>query len=67
MSDIDDLIVTYLSACEVEGKSTNTVWSNRTSLADFRRAGARLGLPDEVRAYTVQHVYASCTTYAAGA
>lgn len=57
MTAIDDLIRTYLTACEVEGKSPNTVWSYRTSLEDFRRTGARLQLPDEIEAYRVPHVY----------
>ena len=43
MAAIDDLIGTYLTACEVEGKSPNTVWSYRTSLADFRRVGEMIG------------------------
>lgn len=58
MTDIDETIVTYLIACQVEGKSPNTVWSYRTSLAGFRRVGAKLALPDTLEAYTVQHVYA---------
>ena len=55
---IDATIETYLTACAVEGKSPNTVWSYGASLADFRRVGAKLGLPDELEAYTVHHVYA---------
>jgi integrase/recombinase XerC len=55
---IDDLIQTYLTACEVEGKSPNTVWSYRTSLADFRRVGKRIGLPESAEAYAISHVYA---------
>jgi len=58
MTAIDDLIETYLTACEVEGKTLNTVWSYRTSLADFRRVGRRLDLPETAEGYTVQHVYA---------
>ena len=58
MPQIDDLVQTYLTACEVEGKSPNTVWSYRTSLADFRRTGRRLGLPDAIADYTVRDVYA---------
>jgi site-specific recombinase XerD len=58
MTQIDETIATYLIACAVEGKSVNTVWSYRTSLADFRRVGAKLTLPDVLEAYTVSHVYA---------
>lgn len=57
MSAIDDLITIYLTACEVEGKSPNTVWSYQTSLADFRRTGRALSLPDAIEAYRVPHVY----------
>ena len=39
MAQIDDLIDTYLSACAVEGKSPNTVFSYRASLSHFRRIG----------------------------
>ncbi len=58
MTDIDETIATYLIACAVEGKTKNTVWSYRTSLADFRRVGARLVLPDQVEAYAIRDVYA---------
>lgn len=58
MAAIDDLIGTYLVACEVEGKTPNTVWSYRTSLADFRRVGEMIGLPESAEDYTVRHVYA---------
>lgn len=58
MTAIDELISTYLTACEVEGKSPNTVWSYRTSLADFRRTGTRLPLPDAIEEYRVPQVYA---------
>lgn len=55
--DIDSLIATYLTACAVEGKSPNTLSSYRASLADFRRAGQRLGFPPAVGDYDVSHVY----------
>ncbi len=58
MANIDDLITTYLTACAVEGKSPNTIHSYRASLADFRRVGAKLGLPDEIGGYAVPDVYA---------
>ena len=57
MAQIDDTISTYLTAIEVEGKTQNTVLSYRASLEDFRRAGDRLGLPSELEAYSVEHVY----------
>jgi integrase/recombinase XerC len=57
MHSVDALIETYLAACEVEGKSPNTVWSYRTSLADFRRTGRTLGLPADAEAYAVPDVY----------
>jgi site-specific recombinase XerD len=58
MTQIDDVITTYLSATETEGKSPRTVKSYRESLADFRRVGQRLGFPDDVRVVEVAHVYA---------
>lgn len=42
MTQIDETVSTYLIACAVEANSVDTVWSYRTSLADFRRVGARL-------------------------
>ncbi len=57
MARIDDTIATYLTAIEVEGKTQNTVLSYRASLEDFRRVGRRLGFPEELAAYSVEHVY----------
>ena len=57
MAQIDDTISTYLTAIEVEGKTQNTVLSYRASLEDFRRVGDHLGLPSELEAYSVEHVY----------
>ena len=39
------------------GKTQNTVLSYRASLEDFRRVGRRLGFPQELEAYSVEHVY----------
>ncbi len=58
MAAIDELISTYLTACEVEGKTANTVTAYRATLRDFRRVGERLGLPGAVESYTVPDVYA---------
>ncbi|MEX2376096.1 MAG: tyrosine-type recombinase/integrase [Dehalococcoidia bacterium] len=57
MPNIDELIATYITACELEGKSKNTIRSYRESLRKFRERGTRLGLPDEIDAYTVPLVY----------
>ena len=57
MAAIDELISTYLTACEVEGKTANTVTAYRATLRDFRRVGERLGLPDAVESYAVTDVY----------
>ena len=57
MAQIDDTIATYLTAIDVEGKTPNTVLSYRASLEDFRRVGRRFGFPDELEAYSVEHVY----------
>ena len=57
MARTDDLITTYLTACEVEGKSPLTVASYAASLKDLRRIGAREGFPEDPRQYTVAHVY----------
>jgi hypothetical protein len=34
------------------------VWSYRTSLADFRRVGTKLALPDTLEGYEIKDVYA---------
>ena len=57
MAQIDHTVATYLTAIEVEGKTQNTVLSYRASLEHFRRVGRRLGLPDELEAYSFEHVY----------
>jgi site-specific recombinase XerD len=57
MAAIDELISTYLTACEVEGKTANTVTAYRATLRDFRRVGERLRLPDAVEGYSVPDVY----------
>ena len=57
MAQIDDTVATYLTAIEVEGKTQNTVLSYRASLEDFRRVGRRLGFPQELETYSVEHVY----------
>ena len=48
MAPIDDLITTYLTACEVEGKTPNTVasylaprWRTSAGLANSGRCRAR--------------------------
>jgi site-specific recombinase XerD len=58
MTQVDGLIETYLTACAVEGKSPNTVFSYRASLADFRRVGRSLDFPVSIGDYTVREVYA---------
>src|SRR5712692_3502830 len=57
MAQLDDRIATYLAACAVEGKSPNTILSYRASLADFRRVGAKLALPEDLAGYAVPDVY----------
>lgn len=58
MTPIDHLLHTYLTACQVEGKSPQTGASYAASLRDFRRTGRALSLPNEVGAYSISHVYA---------
>ena len=58
MAHIDEVIATYLSAIETEGKAWRTIKSYREALADFRRVGRRLGFPEAVEDYAVAHVYA---------
>jgi site-specific recombinase XerD len=58
MAQIDELIATYLSAVETEGKATRTIESYRDSLADFRRVGRKLGFPETIADFDVSHVYA---------
>ncbi len=43
MAQIDEVITTYLSAVETEGKAERTIRSYRDSLASFRTVGRRLG------------------------
>ena len=57
MAHIGGLISTYLTACEVEGKSPWTLASYAASLRDFRRVGARQGFPGDLSEHTVAHVY----------
>ncbi len=58
MPTLDDHIATYLAAIEVEGKTKNTQASYANSLADFRKVGRGLELPDLAEEYAVSHVYA---------
>ena len=58
MAQIDELIATYLSAVETEGKAARTVDSYRDSLADFLRVGRALGFPEAIADFEVAHVYA---------
>ncbi len=58
MAHIDEVIATYMSAIENEGKAWRTIKSYREALADFRRVGRRLGFPEAVEDYAVAHVYA---------
>jgi hypothetical protein len=53
MAAIGELIATYLTACEVEGKAENTVTVYRATLRDFRRVGERFGLPEEADSHAV--------------
>ena len=57
-SPIDAHIATYLKAIAVEGKTPKTIASYANSLQDLRRVGRQLDLPEDVRAYRVEHVYA---------
>ena len=57
MAELDDQIMTYLRAIEIEGKTTATQASYANSLADFRAIGNRLGLPGRAPDYRVEHVY----------
>src|SRR5690606_13763192 len=58
MASLDDHITTYLAALEVEGKTVNTIASYANSLADFRKLGRSLEMPERADEYTVSHVYA---------
>ena len=58
MAQIDEVITTYLSAVETEGKAERTIQSYGESLRDFRRVGRRLEFPEAVDEYEVSHVYA---------
>ena len=56
MAQIDEVITTYLSAVETEGKAERTIKSYRESLEDFRSVGCRLGFPEAVEEYEIPHV-----------
>ncbi len=56
MTHIDEVIATYLSAIETEGKAARTIKAYREALADFRRVGHRLGLPETAEQYEVSPV-----------
>ena len=58
VAQIDEVITTYLSAVETEGKAERTIKSYREALEDFRRVGRRLGFPDAIADYEVSDVYA---------
>lgn len=55
---LDDAIVAYLAACEVEGKTTRTVQAYRETLARFQTVCAQDGLPEHVDAFRATDVYA---------
>jgi ADP-ribosyl-[dinitrogen reductase] hydrolase len=57
MAELDEQIATYLRAIEVEGKTRATQQSYANTLADFRRVGRTLGLPDRSHEYAVADVY----------
>ena len=48
MAQIDETIASYLTALKIEGKTAKTIESYANSLADFRRVGRRLRLPETV-------------------
>ncbi len=58
MTQIDDVITTYLTALAVEGKRPRTIERYDENLRAFRRAGRQLALPDSIEDYTVEHAYA---------
>ena len=57
MAKLDELVLLYLKACEVEGKTLRTVQSYRETLKHFRAAVQMLGLPEDVEAFRPPHVY----------
>ena len=55
---LDEAIVAYLAACEVEGKSPRTVDAYAETLAMFRGICLRKALPQRVGEFGPAHVYA---------
>ena len=55
---LDEAIVAYLAACEVEGKSLRTVDAYAETLGMFRNICIRKGLPPRVADFRPAHVYA---------
>jgi integrase/recombinase XerC len=58
LSDLNEVIRLYLLRCQVEGKSPYTITAYTETLALFRRLGQEEGIPIDVRAVTVEHIYA---------
>ena len=52
-----ELAQTYLTACEVEGKSPRTIRGYRQSISVLQEIGELRGFPETLEAFTVQHVY----------
>ena len=52
-----DVVELYLTRCDVEGKRPNTVIAYRETLGQFLAAAEDLGLPDDVREITSEHIY----------
>src|SRR5688572_5022791 len=57
MPELAELAQVYLTACEVEGKSRNTIRGYRESVTRLQEIGGPLGFPTALEEYTVSHVY----------
>ena len=57
MTQIDEVITSYVTALKIEGKAPKTIDSYTNSIEDFRRVGRRLGLPGSIEEYEVGDVY----------
>jgi site-specific recombinase XerD len=55
---LEHAIEVYLTRCEVEGKSPNTVVAYRETLGQFLDVARQQGFADDVRKMAPEHIYA---------
>jgi len=58
---LEHAIEVYLTRCEVEGKSPNTVVAYRETLGQFLEVAREQGFADDLREITMEHIYSFLT------